>query len=75
MASDADFVVLTQLREIRATLAGHSARFDRIEERFAQIDERFDQIDKRFDDLHDLVKDAQRPAMANQTDPPESGGA
>jgi hypothetical protein len=75
MANDADTIVLTQLREIRATLAGHLARFDRIEERFTQIDERFDQIDKRFDDLHDLVKDAQRLAMANQTDAPELGGA
>jgi hypothetical protein len=75
MASDADSVVLAQLREIRATLAGHSARFDRMEARFAQIDEHFDQIDKRFDDLHDLVKDAQRLAMANQTDAPELGRA
>jgi chromosome segregation ATPase len=66
MASDADSLVLAQLREIRATLAGHSVRFDRMEERFAQIDERFDQIDKHFDDFHDLVRLVQGLAMASQ---------
>ena len=66
MANDADNLVLTQLREIRATLAGHSARFDRIDERFAEMDERFDQISERFDqiekrleDVHDLVDHGQ----------------
>ena len=55
MANESDSLVLAQLREIRATLAGHSARFDRIDERFVQIDRRFDQLDKRFDDFHALV--------------------
>ncbi|HEY1245694.1 MAG TPA: hypothetical protein VGF29_12790 [Hyphomicrobiaceae bacterium] len=55
MAYEPDNLVLLQLREIRATLAGHSSRFDRIEERFGKIDKRFDRIDKRFDEFHLLV--------------------
>jgi len=48
MADEPDNLVLFQLREIRATLAEHSARFDR-------MDTRFDQLDKRFDDFHALT--------------------
>jgi chromosome segregation ATPase len=48
MANEPDNLILLHLREIRATLADHSARFDRIDERFARIDERFAQIDERF---------------------------
>ena len=52
MANEPDNLILLHLREIRATLAEHSARFDRIDERFAQVearmDERFAQIDERF---------------------------
>jgi hypothetical protein len=48
MANEADNLVLVQLREIRATLVEHSARFD-------QIDKRFDQLDKRFEDFHALT--------------------
>jgi hypothetical protein len=52
MANEPDNLILVHLREIRATLAEHSARFDRIDERFAQVearmDERFAQIDERF---------------------------
>lgn len=66
MATDADSLILAQLREIRATLAGHSVRFDRIGEHFAQLDERFDQIEKRFDDLNDLVGHVQGLAVAGQ---------
>ncbi|HEY7550496.1 MAG TPA: hypothetical protein VH913_13405 [Hyphomicrobiaceae bacterium] len=56
MANEPDNLVLLQLREIRATLAGHSSlmqeRFAQIGERFAQMDRRFDQLDERFDDFH-----------------------
>jgi predicted nuclease with TOPRIM domain len=48
MANEPDNLILLHLREIRATLAEHSARFDRIDERFTQIDLRFAQIDERF---------------------------
>lgn len=52
MANEPDNLVLVHLREIRATLVEHSARFDRIDERFTQIearmDQRFAQIDERF---------------------------
>lgn len=52
MANEPIDLVLIHLREIRATLAEHSARFERIDERFdqmqAQMDERFDQVDERF---------------------------
>jgi hypothetical protein len=59
MANAPDNLILVHLREIRAALAEHSARFDRIDEpfahmearmdqRFAQIDERFIQMDLRF---------------------------
>jgi hypothetical protein len=48
MANEADNLVLLQLREIRATLAEHSAQF-------VQMNERFDQLDKRFDDFHALT--------------------
>jgi|SRR5688500_8118910 chromosome segregation ATPase len=62
MANEPDNLILLHLRELRATLADHTARFDRIDERFAQMDarinERFIQmdlrlahIDKRFDRL------------------------
>jgi predicted nuclease with TOPRIM domain len=69
MANEPDNLILVHLREIRATLAEHSARFDRIDERFAQIDERFiqmdlrfaqmdkrfDRMEQRFDDLQEVV--------------------
>src|SRR6476660_5131069 len=66
MANEPDNLILVHLREIRATLAEHSARFDRIDERFAQvearmdlrfaqIDKRFDRMEQRFDDLHEVV--------------------
>jgi predicted nuclease with TOPRIM domain len=48
MANEPDNLILLHLREIRATLAEHSARFDRIDERFIQMDLRFAQIDERF---------------------------
>ncbi len=48
MANEPDNLILVHLREIRATLAEHSARFDRIDERFTQMDQRFVQIDERF---------------------------
>ncbi len=48
MANEPDNLVLVQLREIRATLLEHSARFD-------QFDKRFDQLDKRFEDFHALT--------------------
>jgi hypothetical protein len=51
MAAEPDNLVLIQLREIRTTLAEHSARFD-------QMNARFDSIDKRFDDFHMLVNHA-----------------
>jgi hypothetical protein len=34
MANEPDNLVLVHLREIRATLAEHSARFDRFDDRF-----------------------------------------
>jgi uncharacterized coiled-coil protein SlyX len=48
MANEIDNLVLLQLREIRATLAEHSAQF-------VQMNERFDQLDKRFEDFHALT--------------------
>jgi predicted nuclease with TOPRIM domain len=52
MANEPDNLVLIHLRELRATLAEHSARFDRIDDRFAQLaaymSERFAQVDQRF---------------------------
>jgi chromosome segregation ATPase len=48
MANESDNLVLVHLREIRATLAEHSARFDRMDDRFGQIDDRLAQIDERF---------------------------
>jgi hypothetical protein len=54
MANEPDNLVLVQLREIRATLAQHSTRFDQIDERFAQIDRRFSDVDKRFDEMRML---------------------
>jgi hypothetical protein len=48
MANEPDNLILLHLREIRTTLAEHSARFDGIDERFAQIDERFAQMDARI---------------------------
>ena len=58
MANEPDNLVLVQLREIRATLAEHSARFDR-------MDERFDQLDKRFEDFHALTSHTLTPGTAN----------
>jgi uncharacterized coiled-coil protein SlyX len=55
MADEPDNLVLVHLREIRATLAEHSTRFDRMDERFAQIDERFAQVDRRFDEMRLLL--------------------
>jgi uncharacterized protein YdcH (DUF465 family) len=37
MSQDPDNPALTQLREIRATLAGHTARFDRLERDFNEL--------------------------------------
>jgi hypothetical protein len=48
MANEPDNLVLTQLREIRATLDEHSAQFVR-------MNERFEQLDKRFEDFHALT--------------------
>jgi predicted nuclease with TOPRIM domain len=48
MANEPDNLILVYLREIRATLAEHTARFARIDERFTQMDLRFAQIDERF---------------------------
>ena len=48
MANEPDNLILIQLREIRTTLAEHSAQFVR-------MNERFDQLDKRFDDFHALT--------------------
>jgi hypothetical protein len=45
MANEPDNLVLVQLREIRATLAEHSAL----------MKEGFGQIDKRFEDFHALT--------------------
>jgi hypothetical protein len=59
MADEPENLVLVQLREIRATQAEHSARFDR-------VDARFDQLDKRFDDFHLLVNHALGLGTANQ---------
>jgi ABC-type transporter Mla subunit MlaD len=53
MANEPDNLVLVHLREIRATLAEHSSRFDRIDEHFAQIDDRFARIDDRFTQIDD----------------------
>jgi chromosome segregation ATPase len=47
MANEPDNLVV-QLREIRVTLAEHSAQF-------VQMNERFDQLDRRFDDFHALT--------------------
>jgi hypothetical protein len=58
MANEIDNLVLLQLREIRATLAGHSARFD-------QIDKRFDQLDRRFEDVHALTNHTLMLSTAN----------
>lgn len=48
MANEPDNLVLIQLREIRATQAEHSTRFD-------QIDRRFNDVDKRFDEMRLLL--------------------
>jgi hypothetical protein len=56
MADTPDTLVLAQLREIRATLAGHSARFDRIDERFSHLDKRFEDLEAR----HDLAESWQQ---------------
>jgi hypothetical protein len=48
MANEPDNFALIQLREIRASQAEHSTRFD-------QIDKRLDQMDKRFEDFHALT--------------------
>jgi hypothetical protein len=58
MANEPDNLVLVHLREIRATLADHSARFDR-------MDGRFDQLDKRFEDFHELTSHALRLSTSN----------
>ncbi|HWE18813.1 MAG TPA: hypothetical protein VG758_16770 [Hyphomicrobiaceae bacterium] len=56
MADAPDALLLAQLREIRATLAGHSARFDRIDDRFSHLDKRFEDLEAR----HDLSEAWQR---------------
>jgi archaellum component FlaC len=56
---DQTSVVLNQLRELRATLAGHTARFDRVEERV-------DRIDEQLRDIHLLVARALAPGAANR---------
>jgi tetrahydromethanopterin S-methyltransferase subunit G len=48
MANEPCSLVLVQLREIRAILAGHSEDFD-------QISKRLDQMDRRFEDFHALT--------------------
>ncbi|MGH9673019.1 MAG: hypothetical protein ACRD44_07540 [Bryobacteraceae bacterium] len=58
MAHEPDNLVLVQLREIRTTLADHSARFD-------QMDKRFDQLDKRFEDFHALTNHTLMLSTAN----------
>jgi hypothetical protein len=58
MADEPDNLVLFQLREIRATLAAHSPRFD-------QIDRRLDQMDKRFEDFHALTSHALNLSTTN----------
>jgi hypothetical protein len=62
MANEPDNLVLVQLREIRATLAAHSARFDQIEQRFER---RFDQLDKRFEEFHELTSHTLRLSTSN----------
>ena len=37
MTQESDNLVLNQLREIRATLAGHTLRFDRLEKDFSEL--------------------------------------
>jgi chromosome segregation ATPase len=44
MANGPDNLVLIQLREIRATLAEHSAQFAGINDRFAHFDKRLDEM-------------------------------
>ena len=58
MANEPDNLVLVHLREIRATLAEHSARFD-------LMDRRFDQLGKRFEDFHEITSHALRLSTSN----------
>lgn len=55
MVQEPENPVLIQLREIRATLAEHSAQFARTDERFAHIDKRFNDVGKRFDEMRLLL--------------------
>jgi N-dimethylarginine dimethylaminohydrolase len=56
MADAPDTLLLAQLRELRATLAGYSVRFDRIDEHFSHLDKRFEDLEAR----HDLAESWQR---------------
>jgi hypothetical protein len=56
MADAPDTLLLAQLRELRATLAGHSVRFDRIDDSFSHLDRRFEDLEAR----HDLAEAWQR---------------
>jgi uncharacterized coiled-coil protein SlyX len=58
MANEPDNLFLMHFREIRATLAEHSARFDR-------MDRRFDQLDRRFEDFHELASHTLRLSTSN----------
>jgi hypothetical protein len=46
MANDADNLALVMLRDIRAKLDEHDARFDAIKKRF---DQRFDKVETEFE--------------------------
>ena len=64
---DQSSAVLNQLRELRATLAGHTARLERVEEHV-------DQIDGQLRDIHLLIARALEQGAASRLRPLESGG-
>jgi hypothetical protein len=67
MLHDQNSTVLSQLRELRATLAGHTARLERVEGHV-------DRIDGQLRDIHLLVARALEPAPASRPRIPGEDG-
>src|SRR5262245_14512971 len=65
MPHDQSIAIVNQLRELRATVAGHTARFDRVEAPIGRIDE-------QLRDIHLLVARALGQGAASRLAPSSS---
>jgi hypothetical protein len=57
MAGELEDATVLMLRQIQATLADHTLRFDQIERRFDQVERRFEQVDGRFEQIDERFEE------------------